>query len=169
MENKHPNKKFMKIAIATALKGFKNNQYPIGAVVVVENKVLASSYTTLNITGDPSCHAEVNAIRLASKKINTNKKINTGSWAHNLENAWLYSTMESCTMCTSLTIWAGMKGMVYGTDSKTFFKANNMSKNNARYIFMHPYDIIKNSNPKLKLYKGFMEKECDKLLELYKK
>ncbi len=169
MENKHPNKMFMKTAIVTALKGFKNKQYPIGAVVVVDDKVLAASYTTLNLTGDPSCHAEVNAIRLASKKINANKKINAGSWAHNLENAWLYITMEPCSMCTSLAIWAGMKGIVYGTNSKTFFKINNMNKNNSRYIFMHPYDVIKNSNPKLKLYKGFMEKECDKLLDLYKK
>ncbi len=100
----HPKKEFMNIAIKEAIHSAKNGQYALGAVVVLNGKIISIAHTTLHETNDPSAHAEMNAIRKACRK--------RGS--RYLENAWLYTTQEPCPMCTSAAIWAKMEGIVFG-------------------------------------------------------
>ena len=64
----HPNKKFMEIAIQEAIKSAEKEQYALGAVVVLGDKVISIAHTNLHETNDPSSHAEMNAIRKLQKK-----------------------------------------------------------------------------------------------------
>ena len=154
----------MRLAIAEARKGFEQGQYAIGAVVVLRGEVLSVAHTTLDKERDPTCHAEVNAIRAAVKTM-----ISRGSkadWSSILKGAWLYSTFESCSMCTSLAIWANMKGIVYGNTMQEFLKIKNLNKDKSHYIFINSKEIVKRGNPQLTLYGGFLKDECAELLKL---
>ena len=64
--------KFMKIAINEAKKGIKNNHGgPFGACIVKNNEVIAVGHNKVVKTKDPTCHGEIDAIRKASKKLNS--------------------------------------------------------------------------------------------------
>ena len=155
----HPNKGYMEMAIAEAKKAFQEGQYPLGAVVVCGQEVLAIAHTTLHETNDPSAHAEMNAIRMAAQK----KK------SRYLEGAWLYTTQEPCPMCTAAAIWAKMAGIVFGAnkdDALKIFKKQKNGKFTWRQIDLSAARIISQGKPKLKLYKDFLRKECLNLYQL---
>ena len=115
-----PKKKFMKLAIEEAMKGNKKyGKYPMGAVVVKENKVIAKSYNGFPGNKDPTAHAEILAIKKAAKKLKTRY----------LNDCILYSTNEPCAMCSGATVWANMKGIVFGAsvnDLESFWKKRSI-------------------------------------------
>ena len=155
----HPKKEFMNIAIKEAINSAENGQYALGAVVVLNNKVISIARTNLHETNDPSGHAEMNAIREASKKLGSRY----------LEDSWLYTTQEPCPMCTSVAIWAKMKGIVFGAfekDALKIFKNKAKSKFTWRQIKISSAEVIAKGEPKLELHEGFMRKECIKLYDL---
>ncbi len=94
----------MKKAIREAEKG----DFPYGAVIVKDGKIVASGHNTVLRDNDPTAHAEINVIRsLASKLKNPS-----------LEGHILYTTCEPCSMCISACIWAGVLRVVYGVSIK---------------------------------------------------
>ena len=95
------NKQFMKIAIEEAKKG----DYPFGAVVVKNGKVVSYAHNTVSKL-DPTAHAEINAIRNACKTLNT----------INLNGCILYTTCEPCLMCFMAAWWAQISKIVYGME-----------------------------------------------------
>ncbi|MDO8657025.1 MAG: nucleoside deaminase, partial [Nanoarchaeota archaeon] len=101
-----PNTIFMQRAIDLAQEKYKEGGHAVAALIVKDNKILAEAFTTINKDQDPTCHAEMNVIRLAAKKLHSKK----------LEMCILYSTFEPCPMCTSAAIWARMKGIVFGAN-----------------------------------------------------
>lgn len=108
---------FMKKACEQANYGVTHNEGgPFGAVLVKDNQIIAQTNNTVILSKDPTAHAEVNAIREASKKLNT----------YNLEGCTLYTTSEPCPMCMSAIIWANIKDVYYGTNrfdvAKTGFR-----------------------------------------------
>ena len=158
---KHPNEIYMKKAIQEAKVAADKDQYPIGAVVVIDDKIISVAHTTLHETNDPSAHAEMNAIRKAAEKLNSRY----------LKGGWLYTTQEPCPICTSVAIWAKMDGIVYGAskeDALNFFKKQKTKKFSWRQINISAQEIIEKGEPRLKLYKGFLREECLKLYELSK-
>ncbi len=155
----HPIEKYMNLAIEEAKKSAKQGQYALGAVIVLDDKVLSIAHTTLHETNDPSAHAEMNAIREAANKIGSRY----------LKNAWLYSTQEPCPMCTSAAIWAKLEGIVFGAyekDAIQVFKGKKECQFTWRQIEIPCEYIIEKGEPKLGLHKGFMRDECIKLYEL---
>jgi tRNA(Arg) A34 adenosine deaminase TadA len=160
----HPNKTFMRLAIAAAREGHEKGQYPIGAVVVLDGRVIAKEYTTLDKTRNPLNHAEVNAINAAAEFMK--KRNPKATWETILKGAWLYSTFESCSMCTSLAVWANMSGIVYGNSMQEFFKAYGMKIGESHYITLHTKEVTEKGTPKLKVYGGFLKDECSELLRL---
>lgn len=144
-----PKPEFMKNAIKLAYGNSKIGRLAVAAIVVKKDTIISAGLPTVDSDRDSTAHAEINAIRSASKKINSYK----------LEDCYLYSTYEPCPMCTSAAIWARMKGIVYG--------ASGRDKNN-RYawrVLIPALQIIKRGEPKLELYQ-FMERDCKKLLTL---
>jgi tRNA(adenine34) deaminase len=157
----HPSKTYMNAAIEVAKKGAKDGQYALGAIVVSGSKVTAATNTTLHRTYDPSAHAEMNAIRMATKKAKSRY----------LPDAWLYTTLEPCPMCTSMAIWAKMSGIVYGSskeDAMQVYLKNKNLKFSWRQIDISAEYVAKKGTPKLKIIKKFMRTECLKLFYLKK-
>lgn len=101
--------KFMALAIKEAKKAAKVDEVPIGAVLVLDGKVIAKGYNKRESTNDPTMHAEIVAIRKACKEFN--------SWR--LVDCTLYVTIEPCSMCAGTILWSRVKRVVYGaTDPK---------------------------------------------------
>lgn len=101
------NKKFMQLAIDTALDNIKsNNGGPFGAVIVKDGMLIAKSPNTVTSSNDPTAHAEINAIRLACKELNT----------FDLSGCEIYSSCEPCPMCLSAIYWARISKVYYAAD-----------------------------------------------------
>jgi tRNA(adenine34) deaminase len=94
----------MRPAIEEALLSRESGNKGYGAVVALGNRILATAHDTAATEGDPSLHAEVNAIRLAIRS----------SGDANLSGAILFSTCEPCPMCSSLAVWANLSAIVFG-------------------------------------------------------
>jgi tRNA(adenine34) deaminase len=161
---RHPNRSFMRMAIAEARIGFARGQYAIGAIVVHRGIVVSRAHPTLAESRDPSCHAEVNAIRAAVRF--QGRVDRSGSWANLLHHAWLYSTLEPCSMCTSLAIWANFRGIVYGNSMIEFLRAYRMTRRGSHYIFLRSAEVVKHGVPVLRVIGGVLRNECGPLLKL---
>ena len=100
---------FMKRAVERAKKTMRLDiGGPFGACVVKDGKVISVASNTVLKDKDPTCHAEMNAIRKACKKLQT----------YDLSGCELYATGYPCPMCLSAIIWANIKTVYYGTDLK---------------------------------------------------
>ena len=97
----------MSLALKSALQGIKKKEGgPFGACIVKNNKVIVTAHNTVLKSKNATCHAEINAIRLASKKLRTWK----------LNGCEIYSTTEPCPMCFSAIHWAQINKIYYGTN-----------------------------------------------------
>ena len=105
MENKI---KFMKKAISLAKKSASENEVPIGAVIVVDGKIIATGRNARNSKNIATKHAEIVAIEKACKKLN--------SWR--LENAEMYVTLEPCPMCAGAILNSRIKKVYFGAYEK---------------------------------------------------
>ncbi len=148
-------KEFMQKAIEFAKKSAKKGDYALGAVIVKNDKVIATGTTNLKHENDPTVHAEIVAIRNACKKLNLKY----------LEDCVLYTTHEPCPMCASAAIWAKMKGIVFGAFVEDA-KQRQRKKFSWRQINMSCKDILAKGTPKLELVEGFLRDECLKLFDL---
>lgn len=96
--------KFMKEAIRQAKKAEKINEVPIGCVIVYEDKIIARGYNRRNIDKNTLAHAELSAIKKASRKL--------GDWR--LEGCTMYVTLEPCQMCAGAIVQARIDKVVIG-------------------------------------------------------
>ncbi|MEX0940500.1 MAG: nucleoside deaminase [Candidatus Babeliales bacterium] len=102
---------FMNQALIQAQKAFKEDEVPVGAIVVdIEGKIIGRGYNQVEKKHQQLAHAEVNAIAQACKK--------RGDWR--LDGCWLYVTLEPCMMCMGLIRLSRLQGVVFGTKSKLF-------------------------------------------------
>lgn len=97
--------KFMREAIRQAKKAEKIDEVPIGCVIVYEDKIIARGYNRRNIDKNTLAHAELSAIRKASKKL--------GDWR--LEGCTMYVTLEPCQMCAGAIVQARIDKVVIGS------------------------------------------------------
>jgi len=98
--------KFMDIAIEEALLASAKGEVPIGAVVTLDDNVLARSHNNAISMNDPSAHAEILAIRQAATMVGNYRLIGTT----------LYVTLEPCIMCAGSIIQARIQRVVFGAD-----------------------------------------------------
>jgi len=97
--------KWMKIAYDEATNGMlANDGGPFGAVVLKDGKIIAQAHNQVLKTNDPTAHAEINAIRIASAKLNS----------FDLSTCTLYTTCMPCPMCLGAIFWARIKTVYYG-------------------------------------------------------
>lgn len=134
--------KFMKEALAEAKKALAKDEVPIGAVVVCDGKIIARAYNLTETLNDPTAHAEMQAITMATNAFG-------GKY---LERATIYVTIEPCPMCAAALSWAQVKGVVYGAaDPKRGFSLFSPS-------LLHP---------KCEVIAGVMEEECGGLVKSF--
>ena len=101
--------KFIKIAAKEAFRGIRKNEGgPFGAVIVKDSKIISKAHNLVLKTNDPTAHAEVNAIRKASKKLGR----------FDLNDCEIYASCEPCPMCLSAIYWARIKKVYYGCSEK---------------------------------------------------
>ena len=125
---------------------------PFGACVVKDGKIISVASNTVLKDNDPTCHAEMNAIRKACKKLKT----------YDLSGCELYATGYPCPMCLSAIIWANIKTVYYGTDLRSAEKIG------FRDDFI--YNYIKGKNLKtLSLKQVDHPQDCQKLFDEYEK
>lgn len=103
-------KSYMQKALKLAKKAFEKNEVPIGALIVFNGAIIGSGYNQTETKHSQSCHAEVQAINAAGKKI--------GDWR--LEGCTIYITLEPCLMCMSLIGLSRIERIVYGAHSPLF-------------------------------------------------
>ena len=96
--------KYMKEAIRQAKKAYALEEVPIGCVIVYEGKIIGRGYNRRTKDKNPLAHAEMIAMKKASKKMN--------DWR--LENCTMYVTLEPCQMCAGAIVQARIKKVVMG-------------------------------------------------------
>lgn len=135
---------FMTRALKQAEVAYKKGEVPVGAIVVKDGKVISRGYNLRETTNDPTAHAELLAMKKASKKLN--------SWR--LSGCTLYVTLEPCPMCSGVIVNSRIDRVVFGAyDQKagcctTLYHLCNDER------FNHRAEILG----------GVMEEECAKIL-----
>ncbi len=134
---------FMKAAIEEAKKAYILDEVPVGAVVVCDNKIIATAYNTRETEKNALHHAEIKAIDEACRVL--------GGWR--LHKCDLYVTLEPCPMCAGAIVNSRIKKVIFGaTDKKAgafggVFNINDLPLN-------HKPDVVS----------GMCEEECSALL-----
>jgi len=133
---------FMNMALREAETAFKKGEIPVGAVVVLDNKIIARAHNLTETLNDVTAHAEMQALTSAFHYLG----------AKYLNDCVLYVTLEPCVMCAGALYWAQIGKIVYGApDSKRGYSLVNAP-------LLHP---------KTEVIKGVLEKECSMLLKQF--
>jgi len=143
---------YMQQALKEARTAFDADEVPVGAVVVVNNKIIARGYNQVEMLNDCTAHAEMIALTSAFNHIG----------AKYLPDATLYVTVEPCLMCCGAMYWSKLGRIVYGARDE---------KNGALRFFLDEDGLIKPNawpfHPKTQLVKGIEEEECAHLMKSF--
>lgn len=139
--------KFMKAAIREAKKAEKLEEVPIGCVIVYHDKIIARGYNRRNTDKNTLAHAELLAIKKASKKL--------GDWR--LEGCTMYVTLEPCQMCAGAIVQARMDKVVIGSMNPKAGCAGSVLNLLQISAFNH----------QVALEKGVLEEECSTMLSSF--
>lgn len=141
---------FMREAILEAGEAARKGEVPIGAVIVLDDNIIAKAHNLKESTGDPTAHAEILALRKAIEVIQHWRFLGTT----------IYTTLEPCPMCAGALVMARVTRLVYGAmDPKAGAAGSIMN-------------IVQDTrlNHRMDVTGGLMEKECGELLkEFFKK
>ena len=136
--------KYMKEAIRQAKKALALKEVPIGCVIVYEGKIIARGYNRRNTDKNTLSHAELNAIKKASKK--------QGDWR--LEGCTMYVTLEPCQMCAGALVQSRIDEVVIGSMNPKAGCAGSV---------LNLLDIPA-FNHQVRITKGVLEEECSQML-----
>ena len=104
MDNPFDDNYFMKKALQEAEIAFEKGEVPVGAIIVVDNRVIARAHNLTELHNDVTAHAEMQAITAAANFLG-------GKYLH---NCTLYVTLEPCQMCAGALYWSQISKIVYG-------------------------------------------------------
>lgn len=136
--------RYMKAAIAQAKKAWKLSETPIGCVIVYDGKIIARGYNRRNTEHNTLSHAELNAIRKASRYI--------GDWR--LEGCTMYVTLEPCPMCAGALVQSRIDRVVVGAMNPKAGCAGSV----INLLEMEGF------NHKVKVETGVLKEECGGLM-----
>tara|TARA_B100000795_G_scaffold13087_1_gene9033 strand:- start:630 stop:1073 length:444 start_codon:yes stop_codon:yes gene_type:complete len=136
--------KWMNIAIIEALKAESKGEIPVGAVIVKDNKIIASGHNEPISKNDPTAHAEIKVIRQAGKKLKN----------YRLMGTTLYVTLEPCSMCFGAIMHARIDRIVFGAYD---FKGGACDS----------YSDLKIFNHKVIITGGILESNCREILHSF--
>src|SRR5690349_7722114 len=135
---------FMKQALALAQRAFDEDEVPVGAVVVMNSRIISRGYNQVEKLNDPTAHAEVIALTSAFNYL--------GSKC--LPEATIYISVEPCLMCAGALYWSKIGRVVYGASDE---------KNG----YLHVTGNISPFHPKTELTKGILKEECAELMRAF--
>lgn len=141
MESPFTDEYFMKKALQEAQSAFDRGEIPVGAVIVVNNIIIARSHNLTELLNDVTAHAEMQAITAAANYLG-------GKY---LKDCTLYVTLEPCVMCTGALYWSQISRVVIGAlDPKRGGISNGIS--------LHPKTLW---------HTGVLQNECLDLLQKF--
>ena len=133
---------YILLALEEAKKS--NDDIPVGAVIVKNNKVISKAHNEVIKRNDSTAHAEIIAIKEACKKLNT----------YNLSGCTIYSTLEPCPMCTGAIINAKIDKVVYGAMDTSYGACGSK------------YNLLNNNKAKkIEVYSGIEEDKCKTIIK----
>jgi tRNA(adenine34) deaminase len=133
---------YMRQALAQAQNAFDEDEVPVGAVIVLNEKIIARGYNQVEKLNDPTAHAEIIALTSAFNYLGSKY----------LPDATIYVTVEPCVMCAGALYWSKIGRIVYGAaDEKNGYKrvAGEISP-------FHPKTLLKT---------GVLKNECAELMK----
>lgn len=139
--------KYMKLALKQAQKAYDLKEVPIGCVIVQNGKIIGRGYNRRNTDKNTLSHAEITAIRRASKKV--------GDWR--LEDCTLYVTLEPCQMCSGAIIQARIPKVVIGCMNPKAGCAGSVLNILQMPEFNHQTDTVT----------GVLKEECSQMLKQF--
>lgn len=141
MENIFTNEYFMKKALKEAKIAFERNEIPVGAIIVIDNKVIARSHNLTELLNDVTAHAEMQSITAAANYIG-------GKY---LIGCTLYVTIEPCQMCAGALYWSQISKIVFGArDEQRGYLA-----------------LGTQLHPKTEVIQGVLAEECGALMKQF--
>ncbi len=135
--------KFMQSAIEEAKTSLREGNHGFGAVIIKNNEIIAKAHDREKTDHDPTSHAEINAIRLAS-----------GIVGKDLKGCTLFSTHEPCPMCATAIVWAGIGHIVYG------YSIEDSIKQGRNRIDLYCDELFNRAGAQVKTDKNFLYEEC---------
>ena len=137
----------MRVALEQAERALSHNDVPVGAALVFDGEVVASAANERELRRDPTAHAEILALRLASEVLGSRR----------LEGSTLYVTLEPCPMCAGALVLARAARLVYGPQDP---------RSGAAYSL---YNIVQDPrlNHELEITTGVLEAESSALLQRF--
>ena len=141
MENPFTDEYFMKKALHEAEMAFEKDEIPVGALIVIDNKVIARGHNLTEMLNDVTAHAEMQAITAAANFLG-------GKY---LTGCTLYVTLEPCQMCAGALYWSQISKIVYGA-----------SDENRGFTSMGTQ-----LHPKTKVVRGVLSNEASELMKRF--
>jgi tRNA(adenine34) deaminase len=138
---------YMWLAYNQAIDAWKQDEVPIGAVIVLGGEVIAAAHNQRDSSKDPTAHAEILAMTQAAKAVD--------NWR--LTDATLYVTKEPCPMCSGATLMSRLKRVVYAVGDPKMGCLGGATDLNA----------LPQSNHHLELTRGVLEQPCLELIRAY--
>ena len=136
---------FMGIALKQAKKALRREEVPVGALIVLDGKIIAKGYNLRELRGDVTKHAELITLRRANHKLK--------NWR--LNGCTMYVTLFPCSMCASAIIQSRISRIVIGAPSKDL-----KNKQIVDLIFQS-----ETNKPLIEIKENVLEKECSKILQ----
>ena len=139
------NEDFMREALAEARKAYDIGEVPVGAVVVQDGVIVGRGHNTTETAKDPSCHAEMNAIRDAARTL--------GGWR--LPRCTMYVTVEPCSMCSGAIVLARIEKLYIGTPDPKAGACVSL------------YSIVNDQrlNHRVETHVGLLQEECSSIMK----
>jgi tRNA(adenine34) deaminase len=135
---------FMQQALKEADKALDADEVPIGAVVVMQNKIIGRGYNQVETLNDATAHAEIIALTSAFNYLGSKY----------LPDATLYVTIEPCTMCCGALYWSKIGKLVYGASDLKHGGISLLSKHNKNLL-----------HPKANVETNVLSEECAALMK----
>jgi tRNA(adenine34) deaminase len=135
--------KFMQEALNEAKKSLKEGNHGFGCVIIKNGEIISRSHDREESDSDPTSHAEINAVRLASKII-----------GKELEGCILLSTHEPCPMCSGAIIWSGIRHIAYG------YSIEESIKQGRKRINLTCSELFKYAGIEVKVDKNVLYDQC---------
>lgn len=141
MENIFTDEYFMKKALQEAEMAFEKGEIPVGAIVVIDNRVIARSHNLTELLNDVTAHAEMQAITASANFLG-------GKY---LKDCTLYVTLEPCQMCAGALYWSQISKIVIGArdEQRGYIKMGTQ---------LHPKTVV---------VTGVLENECGSLMKMF--
>ncbi|MCF8293465.1 MAG: nucleoside deaminase [Chitinophagaceae bacterium] len=136
-----PPEYYMKLALQEAEKAYQADEVPVGAVIVMQDTVIAKGYNQVELLQDATAHAEIIALTSAFQHLGSKY----------IPDATLYVTLEPCVMCSGALYWSKIGAVVYGaSDDKNGFHATCAHS---------PF------HPRTNITSGISDQECAQLMK----